>query len=87
MMGVIFYNVTLTAFRKDTITKILDSETVDYPIVALLAKKIKIKKLPNRRALSLNVIENRKTHIKKVPFNDNGGNKEIVVAAKKIGIL
>ena len=46
--------------------KTLDFETLDYHIAALLAQKVKTKKLPNHLALSLGVTEKKKRVLKNI---------------------
>ncbi|WP_426063036.1 hypothetical protein [Flavobacterium sp. DSP2-3-1] len=65
MMGAIFYSVTIIVFQRIS-SKILDFETLDHQIVALLAQKIKSKKLPNHLALSFGVTEKKKRILKNI---------------------
>lgn len=87
MNGETFYTATIQKVRKEFLTEKLDLDAIDYQILALLAQKVKTKDIPMHFNLSLSAIEKRKLHIKNVLLMGTGGSKEIVAAAKRIGLL
>lgn len=87
MNGETFYTATIQKVRNEFLTEKLDLDAIDYQILGLLAQKVKTKDIPIHLNLSLSAIEKRKVHIKNVLIKDKGGSKEIVAAAKRIGLL
>ena len=87
MNGETFYTATIQKVRNEFLTEKLDLDAIDYRILGLLAQKVKTKDIPMHLNLSLSAIEKRKLHIKNVLLMGTGGSKEIVAAAKRIGLL
>ena len=87
MNGETFYTATIQKVRNEFLAEKLDFDAIDYQILALLAQKVKTKDMPIHLNLSLSTIEKRKAHIKNVLLMGTGGSKEIVAAARRIGLL
>ncbi|PRZ19593.1 response regulator [Flavobacterium granuli] len=87
IIGNSFYSPTISKAQNNALVKKLNFDAIDCQILELISKNIKTKDMTQHIDLSLSAIEKRKAAIKNKLLKDKGSDKEIVVQAKKMGLL
>ncbi len=82
-----FVSPSIVESQKLFIRKNIQWDEYDSKILQLLSEGIKTRNLPNYIALSLSTIEKRKANIKRQIMYDNGSDKELIEAARDLGLI
>lgn len=82
-----YYSKSIIEAQKEFMFKNLDWDEHDSKILQLIAEGIKTKILPDYIPLSLSSIEKRKANLKKQLLFNGGSDKELIKAAKEMGLF
>lgn len=82
-----YVSPSIVESQKLFLRKNLQWDEYDSKILQLLAEGVKTRNLPNYIALSLSTIEKRKASIKRQIIYSNGSDKELIDAARNLGLI
>nr|WP_315156236.1 response regulator [uncultured Flavobacterium sp.] len=85
--GNIYQSKTIIESQRDLFKKNINWDNYDNEILILISQGVKTINLPNYIPLSMSAIEKRKANIKDQLLVGKGNDKDLVVKAKKIGLL
>ncbi|MBW4360194.1 response regulator [Flavobacterium taihuense] len=87
LAGNTFYSTTIKRVQSEIISKELNFDATDCQILDLISRRIKTKNMTNYIDISLSCIEKRKANIKSRLLKDKGNDREIIIQAKKAGLI
>ncbi|MGC4041380.1 MAG: response regulator [Flavobacterium sp.] len=87
MDGEVFRSETIVNSQRELFKKNINWDVYDSQILMLIADGVKTINIPNFIPLSMSSVEKRKANIKAQLINGNGNDKDLVHAAKKLGLI